>query len=89
MYIYIYIYMYITGSRDGVIKLWQCGENFKSLNLLFEIKLVGFINALAFTPDGNNLIAGVGKEHRNGNWWQIREAKNAIIIIPLIYKNKK
>jgi len=69
--------------------LWQCGENFKSLNLLFEIKLVGFINALAFTPDGNNLIAGVGKEHRNGNWWQIQEAKNAIIIIPLIYKNKK
>ncbi|EFN73892.1 U3 small nucleolar RNA-interacting protein 2 [Camponotus floridanus] len=75
-----------SGSRNGVIKLWQCGQGFRSLNLLFEIKLTGFINALAFTSDGNQLIAGVGTEHRNGNWWRIPEAKNAIVIIPLIHE---
>lgn len=76
------------GSRNGMIKLWQCGENFRSLNLLFEVKLTGFINALAFTPDGNHLIAGVGKEHKDGSWWQIPEAKNSIVIIPLMHKQK-
>jgi len=58
------------------------------LNLLFEVKLAGFINALAFTPDGNHLIAGVGTEHKNGRWWRISEAKNAIVIIPLVSKQK-
>ncbi|XP_071560130.1 U3 small nucleolar RNA-interacting protein 2 [Temnothorax nylanderi] len=77
-----------SGSRDGTIKLWQCGENFRSLNPLFEVKLAGFINALAFTPDGNHLIAGVGKEHRNGGWWRIPEARNAVVIIPLVHKQK-
>lgn len=77
-----------SGSRNGVIRVWQCGENFRSLNLLFEVQLVGFINALAFTPDGNNLVAGVGKEHKNGTWWRIPEARNAIVIIPLTHKNK-
>jgi len=49
---------------------------------------MGFINALAFTPDGNHLIAGVGKEHKNGSWWQISEARNSIVIIPLVHKQK-
>lgn len=77
-----------SGSRDGTIKLWQCGENFKSLTLLFEVKLTGFINALAFTPDGNHLIAGVGNEHRSGSWWRIPEARNAVVVIPLMRKQK-
>ncbi|XP_012055055.1 PREDICTED: U3 small nucleolar RNA-interacting protein 2 [Atta cephalotes] len=77
-----------SGSWNGTIKLWHCSENFRSLNLLFEVKLMGFINALAFTPDGNHLIAGVGKEHKNGSWWQISEARNSIVIIPLVHKQK-
>ncbi|KAL0107025.1 hypothetical protein PUN28_015525 [Cardiocondyla obscurior] len=75
-----------SGSRNGVIKLWQCSENLRSLNSLFEVKLTGFINALTFTPDGNHLIAGVGNQHKSGSWWQIPEAKNAIVIIPLVHK---
>ncbi|XP_012223162.1 U3 small nucleolar RNA-interacting protein 2 [Linepithema humile] len=78
-----------SGSRNGVVKLWQCGEGFRSLNLLFEVKLAGFINSLAFTPDGNHLIAGVGTEHKNGRWWRIPEAKNATVIIPLIVSKQK
>ncbi|XP_072754920.1 U3 small nucleolar RNA-interacting protein 2 [Anoplolepis gracilipes] len=78
-----------SGSRNGAVKLWQCGQDFRSLNLLFEVKLTGFINALTFTPDGTQLIAGVGNEHRSGRWWRIPEAKNSIVIIPLINKKDK
>lgn len=77
------------GSHNGAIKLWQCGEDFKSLNPLFEVKVVGFINALAFTPDGNYLIAGIGQEHRNGRWSRIPEARNSIVVIPLVHNKER
>lgn len=83
-----YVYN-ITGSRDGTIKLWQCGDSFRSLNLLFEVQLTGFINALCFTPDGTELVAAVGQEHRLGRWWRIPEAKNSIVIIPLVQTKNK
>ncbi|KOC67510.1 U3 small nucleolar RNA-interacting protein 2 [Habropoda laboriosa] len=78
-----------SGSRNGVIRLWQCGDSFRSLNPLFEIQLIGFINALCFTSDGTHLVAGVGQEHRLGRWWRIPEAKNSIVIIPLIQRQNK
>lgn len=77
-----------SGSHNGIVKLWHCGDSFRSLNPLFEVKLTGFINALVFTPDGSTLIAGVGQEHRLGRWWRIAEAKNSIVIIPLVQKKK-
>lgn len=73
-----------SGSRNGTVKLWQCNEHFKSLNPLFEINLIGFINSLVFTPDGSHLIAGIGQEHRLGRWWRVPEAKNSIVIVPLV-----
>ncbi|XP_066589914.1 U3 small nucleolar RNA-interacting protein 2 [Prorops nasuta] len=76
-----------SGSRNGEIKLWKCDDSFRSLHPLFVVKLTGFINALAFTPDGKSLIAGVGQQHRLGNWWRIPDAKNSIVIIPLIMTN--
>ena len=78
-----------SGSRDGVIRLWRCSDSFRSLNPLFEIKLTGFINGLFFTPDGTELIAGIGQEHRLGRWWRISEAKNSIVIIPLVQNKNK
>ncbi|XP_043278785.1 U3 small nucleolar RNA-interacting protein 2 isoform X2 [Venturia canescens] len=76
-----------SGSRDGVVRLWRCGDSFKSLTMLFEVKVIGFVNAMAFTPDGENLVVGVGQEHRMGRWWRIPEAKNRIVIVPLV-RNK-
>ncbi|XP_012280686.1 U3 small nucleolar RNA-interacting protein 2 [Orussus abietinus] len=73
-----------SGSNDGAIRLWKCGDSFRTLTPLFEIKVTGFVNSLAFTPDGNHLVAGIGQEHRLGRWWRIPEARNSIIIIPLI-----
>lgn len=44
---------------------------------------VGFVNALKFSRDGKTLVAGIGQEHKLGRWWRIKNAKNALCIIPL------
>lgn len=67
---------------NGKINVWKCGESFKSLSLIFSITIDGCINSLAFTPDGRNLIAAVGREHKLGRWWKL-SAKNSIAVIPL------
>lgn len=64
-----------SGSCDSCIKLWECGDGFRSLKQLFSVSMVGFVNALAFSNDGNNLIAGIGQEHRLGRWWRLKKAK--------------
>lgn len=73
-----------SGSSDGFIKLWKCGENYRTLEAVMNVPFVGFVNCLSFTPDGNYLIAGIGQEHRLGRWWRIKEARNSIVIIPLL-----
>jgi ribosomal RNA-processing protein 9 len=67
-----------------MIRLWKCGESFKSLHPMFDININGFVNSLIFTSDGKYLIAGIGQEHKLGRWWRIPQAKNSIVIIPLI-----
>lgn len=72
-----------AGSCDSCIKIWQCGDGFRSLKCLFTIPMVGFVNALTFSSDGKTLIAGIGQEHKLGRWWRLKNAKNALCIIPL------
>ena len=75
-----------SGSQDGQIKLWKCENNFRALTPVLSIPVTGFVNAMAFTSDGNYLIVGIGQEHRLGRWWKIQEAKNGIMVIPLTKK---
>ncbi|KAM7444018.1 pre-rRNA processing protein [Porites harrisoni] len=72
-----------AGSCDSCIKLWECGEGFRNLKQLFSVPMVGFVNALEFSNDGNTLIAGIGQEHRLGRWWKLKNAKNCLCVIPL------
>lgn len=72
-----------SGSCDGSIKLWRCEKAFRSILPIHEIKVPGYINSLKFSSDCEFLVAGVGQEHRLGRWWKVKEAKNAIYIIPL------
>lgn len=72
-----------SGSRDGCIRLWKLADNYKGLTPLFTIPMPGFVNSLKFSTDGSTLAVGVGQEHRLGRWWRIKEAKNAVHIIPL------
>ncbi|PSN50565.1 hypothetical protein C0J52_14763 [Blattella germanica] len=73
-----------SGSQDGYIKLWKCSAAFRALETILSIPVVGFVNAMAFTTDGKFLIVGTGQEHRLGRWWRVKEAKNGILVIPLI-----
>ena len=75
-----------AGSQDGLIRVWKCGDGFRSLTELFSIPACGFINSLNFSADGKMLIAGVGQEHRLGRWWRDSSAKNEILVIPLQLK---
>jgi len=72
-----------SGSNNGKIMLWKSGQGFRSLVSVFHIPIQGFINSLAFTSDGQHLIAAVGQEHRLGRWWRNPNAKNSVVIIPL------
>lgn len=72
-----------SGSKDGYIRLWKCSADFRSLAPLFCIPMPGFVNSLQFSPSGDFLLAGVGQEHRLGRWWRLKQAKNAVYIIPL------
>lgn len=74
------------GSQDGFIRVWKCGEGFRSLTELFNIPATGFVNSLNFSSDGKMLIAGIGQEHRLGRWWRNASAKNEILLIPLLQK---
>jgi ribosomal RNA-processing protein 9 len=48
----------------------------------------GFINDLAFTSDGSEVICGVGQEHKYGRWWKIGDAKNSIVRISIKYSTE-
>lgn len=72
-----------SGSSDGHIRFWKCGENFRTITPLFTLPVVGFVNALQFDNSGSLLVAGVGQEHRLGRWWRIKDSKNSVVIIPL------
>lgn len=72
-----------TGSRDGYVRLWQCAQNFRSLQEIQKIPVQGFVNGIAFAPNGKCLYAAVGQEHRLGRWWRDAKAKNGLLVIPL------
>lgn len=80
-----------SGSSDGLIRFWKCGERFKSLTEVFKVPCLGWINSMEFSAaldlSGTRskfLVVGTAKEHRLGRWFEdIKEAKNSIVIIPL------
>jgi ribosomal RNA-processing protein 9 len=77
---------FLLGSRDGHIRLWKTSSSHRNLEEVNRIPVTGFVNALSFSPDGRHLVAAVGQEHRLGRWWRIKEAKNSIVVIPLMLK---
>ncbi|XP_067683417.1 U3 small nucleolar RNA-interacting protein 2-like isoform X2 [Haliotis asinina] len=77
----------VSGSRDGAIRFWKCGAEFKSLTCIASIPVKGFVNSLQFSGDGRMLVGGVGQEHRLGRWWRDKTARNSIVIIPIMKKS--
>lgn len=77
-----------SGSCDGFVRVWKLVGSNKEIKPMFEIPVEGFINALAFTHDGNQLIVCVGQEHKMGRWWTQKQAKNRTLVIPLSVTNE-
>ncbi|GAB6029635.1 hypothetical protein CHUAL_005372 [Chamberlinius hualienensis] len=77
-----------SGSNDGYIRLWKCGEGSKSLLPVASIKMEGHVNSLQFSSDGSVLVAGIGQEHRLGRWFVNKQSKNNVVVIPLKYKTQ-
>jgi len=70
-----------TGSRDGHIRIWSVGDQFKSIKPVNTIQVHGFVNSLGLIAGGSGmhrLVAGLGQEHRLGRWWREKTAKNRI-----------
>uniref|UniRef100_A0A336LQL7 CSON000478 protein n=1 Tax=Culicoides sonorensis TaxID=179676 RepID=A0A336LQL7_CULSO len=73
-----------TGSCDGYLRLWRLENNFTRISEMFKIPIQGFINDLRFIHNGNKIVACVGQEHWLGRWWTQKDAKNCLLIIPLV-----
>jgi ribosomal RNA-processing protein 9 len=73
----------VSGSSNGFLKFWQVSTDYKSLKLVKQIELKGFINDLKFTENGRKLVCAVGQEHKSGRWWKISDSKNSIVILTL------
>lgn len=71
------------GSCDGTVKLWKLGDHYRTMTLLYEVPVVGFVNGLVFTSDASRLIVACGQEHRLGRWWRVKEATNGVLIVTL------
>lgn len=72
-----------SGSSDGEIRIWNCGDNQRKLDLISRIPRIGYINGLEFDPTGSHLIAAVAQEHRLGRWSRISAARNGCIVVKL------
>ncbi len=58
------------------------------LELVCLVSQNGFVNGLKFSSDGKYLVAAIGREHRLGRWWSLKEVKNSICIIKLDRKER-
>jgi ribosomal RNA-processing protein 9 len=68
-----------TGSVDGYVRLWNASAEERVLAPVCAIQMPGSVNALAITP--RLLVAGCGKEHKYGRWWNLKGSLNKLRIV--------
>lgn len=71
----------VTGSSDGCIRVWKVNTEKREIKQTVTLPCEGFVNALVVTP--NLIIAGTGREHRLGRWWNLKGNKNKIVVFRL------
>ncbi|XP_064476057.1 U3 small nucleolar RNA-interacting protein 2-like [Ornithodoros turicata] len=77
-----------SGSWSGEIKLWKCGEEYKSLHHIFSVPMPGFVNTLQVSNSGTRLVASIGQEHRLGRWWRVKTTPNCVTVVPIKLSEK-
>ena len=70
-----------SGSNDGIVRLWNASAEGRTLEQVAAIELEGFVNSLALSS--RVLVAGTGREHKFGRWWNLKGNKNKVVIMRL------
>jgi len=74
---------FVSGSNGGVVKVWACAENYRSMDCIREIPVVGTVNSIQITLDSTAIVLAVGQEHKLGRWWSDKAARNRVMVYPL------
>lgn len=74
---------FISGSNGGILKIWACSENYRTMECIREIELVGTVNGIVIAPDNSCFAVAVGQEPRIGRWWSDKAAKNRVQVFPM------
>ena len=70
-----------TTNSTGSTHTHTSNSHIPKLGLKFEYPIEGFVNDMVNT---NRLIViGVGKEHKYGRWWNIKQACNDVVLLKL------
>jgi ribosomal RNA-processing protein 9 len=73
-----------TGSSNGEINIWKAELETKTLQRVNSIPAQGFVNSLAISSiEPTVLVAGLGREHKFGRWWNLKGNKDKVAIIRL------
>lgn len=68
-----------TGSVDGYVRLWNASAEERVLAPVCAFEMPGSVNALAITP--RLMVAGCGKEHKYGRWWNMKGSLNKLRVV--------
>ncbi|XP_078428789.1 U3 snoRNP-associated protein-like EMB2271 isoform X2 [Wolffia australiana] len=79
--------MAASGAGNGVVRLWTVESEAATIQPLYNLPLVGYVNSLAIAKSGRFVVAGVGKEPRLGRWGSNSGAVNGVCLHPLKFKH--
>jgi ribosomal RNA-processing protein 9 len=68
---------FASGSNDGFVRIWSTQND--KIKQVKAIPMTGFVNGLALSS--RLLVAGCGREHRLGRWWNMRKCKDRLTIV--------
>jgi ribosomal RNA-processing protein 9 len=68
---------FASGSNDGYVRIWSARND--RIQQTAAIPVSGFVNGLALTS--RLLVAGCGREHRLGRWWNMKKCKDRLTIV--------
>jgi WD40 repeat protein len=73
--------VFASGSYDGVVRLWQADTEKRRITETLSVEVGGIVNALALSSD--LIVAGTGRDHKYGKWFQDKTCGNEIVVMKL------
>lgn len=71
--------MVASGSYDGFVRLWSVSPEANKFRPVKAVPVAGFVNALHISS--RLLVAGGGREHRLGRWWNLKGVKDRLTVM--------